>query len=440
MTERILFVDDEKNILDSMKRLLRKRFEVDTALGPTAGLEMMKKGRFAVVVSDLRMPGMDGIEFLSHVRSINQDTVRIMLTGYADLDASIAAVNEGRVFRFLTKPCPDQQLIQTLQAALDQYHLVTAEKELLRDTLKGMVSLLSDVLSNLRPEIYGMISRIRPYIRKLSRKMQDPKPWEVETASMLCLLGFIFLPDNLIAKVDKGKELSELDKQTYYRHAELASELISHIPRMAPIAEIIRYQEKGYDGSGAPYDDVMGSKIPLGARMLKVLLDFDRLSEDDTPKKDRPGPNETSCQFVRSQSVAGSGGNSRRRCQIRGQNDQAAGAAERDVSDERHHDHPWRQADQGSGQGTGGHRGDADGDQTAGPAGAHVRTYRRDRGRKRVSGMTRERGVTYFPLPSRSGESFRGLTFYTVPECSMISTLSNLLLFLCYSNNNMIRL
>ncbi len=286
MTERILFVDDEKNILDSMKRLLRKRFEVDTALGPTAGLEMMKKGRFAVVVSDLRMPGMDGIEFLSHVRSINQDTVRIMLTGYADLDASIAAVNEGRVFRFLTKPCPDQQLIQTLQAALDQYHLVTAEKELLRDTLKGMVSLLSDVLSNLRPEIYGMISRIRPYIRKLSRKMQDPKPWEVETASMLCLLGFIFLPDNLIAKVDKGKELSELDKQTYYRHAELASELISHIPRMAPIAEIIRYQEKGYDGSGAPYDDVMGSKIPLGARMLKVLLDFDRLSEDDTPKKD----------------------------------------------------------------------------------------------------------------------------------------------------------
>ncbi len=286
MTERILFVDDEKNILDSMKRLLRKRFEIDTALGPTAGLEMVKKFKFAVVVSDLRMPSMDGIEFLSHVRTLNEDTVRIMLTGYADLDASIAAVNEGRVFRFLTKPCPDQQLIQTLQAALDQYRLVTAEKELLRDTLRGMVSLLSEVLANLKPEIYGIISRIRPYLRQLSRKVHDPKPWEVETASMLCLLGFIFLPDTLIQRVVKGKELSEQDKQTYFRHAELAAELISHIPRMASIAQIIRYQEKGYDGSGVPYDDVMGTKIPLGARMLKVLLDFDRLTTDDTPKKD----------------------------------------------------------------------------------------------------------------------------------------------------------
>ncbi len=288
MTERILFVDDEKNILDSMKRLLRKRFEIDTALGPTAGLEMVKKFKFAVVVSDLRMPGIDGIEFLSHVRIINQDTVRIMLTGYADLNASIAAVNEGRVFRFLTKPCPDQQLIQTLQAALEQYQLVTAEKELLRDTLRGMVSLLSDVLSNLKPEIYGIISRVRPYIRKISRKVQDPRPWEVETATMLCLLGFIFLSDNLIQRVAKGKvkELSELDQQTYFRHAELAAELISHIPRMGPIAQIIRYQEKGYDGSGAPYDDIIGNKIPLGARMLKVLLDFDRLAADDTPKKD----------------------------------------------------------------------------------------------------------------------------------------------------------
>ena len=81
MTERILFVDDEKNILDSMKRLLHKRFEIDTALGPSAGLELVKKVRFAVVVSDLRMPGMGGIEFLSHVRTVNPDTVRVMLTG-----------------------------------------------------------------------------------------------------------------------------------------------------------------------------------------------------------------------------------------------------------------------------------------------------------------------------------------------------------------------
>jgi len=122
MTDKILIVDDEQNILDGMKALLRRRFNVQTALGAGLGLEMLRSsGPFAVVMSDLKMPGMNGIEFLSRVRELSPATVRIMLTGHGDLDAAINAVNLGEVFRFYTKPCAADVLHEALKAGLDKY-------------------------------------------------------------------------------------------------------------------------------------------------------------------------------------------------------------------------------------------------------------------------------------------------------------------------------
>jgi len=116
MEQKILFVDDDANILAAFRRHLRKRFHFDTALGPEEGLKaVVEKGPYAVVVSDLRMPKMDGIEFLTHVKEIAPDTVRMMLTGHADLHNTIEAVNEGNIFRFLTKPCPVDELSKALQ-------------------------------------------------------------------------------------------------------------------------------------------------------------------------------------------------------------------------------------------------------------------------------------------------------------------------------------
>src|SRR5580704_2833849 len=111
MLKRILFVDDEPNVLQAFERQFRKQFEIHTAVGPAPGLTAVaENGPFSVIVSDLRMPGMDGIEFLTRVRQMAPDTVRVMLTGQADLGASIAAVNHGNIFQFLTKPCPSETL------------------------------------------------------------------------------------------------------------------------------------------------------------------------------------------------------------------------------------------------------------------------------------------------------------------------------------------
>lgn len=122
MTDKILLVDDEPRALEGFRAVLQRAFNLRTAVGPESGLEILRStGPYAVVVSDLKMPGMDGIEFLARVREISPDTVRVMLTGHADMESAIAAVNTGEVFRFHTKPCPAAVLRQTLRDSLDRY-------------------------------------------------------------------------------------------------------------------------------------------------------------------------------------------------------------------------------------------------------------------------------------------------------------------------------
>jgi len=144
---RVLCVDDEPNVLEGLRRQLCRHFTVATAGGGVAGLEVIERdGPFAVVVSDMRMPGMDGAAFLNRVRERVPDTVRVLLTGRADLDAAVAAVNKGNIFRFLMKPCPSEVLIATLEASAAQYRLVTAERALLEQVLQGSIKALTCIV------------------------------------------------------------------------------------------------------------------------------------------------------------------------------------------------------------------------------------------------------------------------------------------------------
>jgi PAS domain S-box-containing protein len=129
ISKRILLVDDEQGILDGIKRQLRGLFEIDTALGGCDGLEQIAlSGPYAVVISDLRMAGMNGHEFIEQVGTVSPDTVCVMLTGYGDMNVAVRAVNEGRIFKFLSKPCDKETITQTITEALEQYrHLATTK-------------------------------------------------------------------------------------------------------------------------------------------------------------------------------------------------------------------------------------------------------------------------------------------------------------------------
>ncbi|MEX2494362.1 MAG: response regulator [Nitrospirales bacterium] len=129
MLEKVLFVDDEMSVLDALKRQLHQQFHLDVALGAQEAITIIRnRGPYAVVISDCKMPVMDGIQFLSLVRKFAPNTVRMMLTGNNDLETAMEAVNQGEIFRFLTKPCPPATLQKALQAGVEQYQLNRSKK------------------------------------------------------------------------------------------------------------------------------------------------------------------------------------------------------------------------------------------------------------------------------------------------------------------------
>lgn len=272
---RILFVDDDPNILAGFERSLRKKFQIATAKDGEAALSLLDQdGPYAVVVADMQMPGMNGVQFLRKAQQKSPDSVRLMLTGNADQRTAVDAVNQGHVFSFLTKPCPTDLLESALENALKQYQLVVAEKELLEQTLNGSVKLLTEILSMLNPQDFGRAQRLREEMRLVAAWFRAPRPWELEMGAMLSHIGYVAIPAPVMAKHHAGEPLTGVERDMLTRAPETGAGLLANIPRLQAVAEIVRYQQKNFDGSGFPFDQIAGEHIPIGARILRVLSDL----------------------------------------------------------------------------------------------------------------------------------------------------------------------
>ncbi len=277
MADKILFVDDEPAVLDGYKRLLHREFTVDTAVGGEQGLSRIREdGPYSVVISDMRMPGMNGAQFLAQVRQTAPDTTRMLLTGYTDLNAAMDAVNEGNIFRFLTKPCEKETLGKAITTGLVQYRLVAAEKELLENTLMGSIKVLTEVLSAASPEAFGRSMRIARYVRHLVEKFRLPSPWRFEAAAMLSQLGCVTLDPEVIQAACVGENLSPEDQARFATHPQVARDLLVNIPRLESIAWMISQQITNQSVNGIPAPPASSADdIVLGAKMLKVAVAFD---------------------------------------------------------------------------------------------------------------------------------------------------------------------
>ncbi len=278
MSVKILLVDDEINILDGLRRLLGKEFSVDTATSGEVALNvLMESGPFAVVVSDMRMPGMNGVQFLTAVRERWPETVRLMLTGNADIQTAIEAVNEGCVFRFLTKPCPEKILKPALHAALAQYALITAEKELLEKTLLGSVQVLTEILAVVNPAAFSRASRVHHIVKHISQQLGLRESWRYEVAAMLSQIGCVAFDAETVEAIYAGVALPDAERERFKMHPSIAFELLNRIPRLELVAAMIARQQdqqsaKEHVGPAAAIDPVT-----LGANLLKVAVDFDQL-------------------------------------------------------------------------------------------------------------------------------------------------------------------
>jgi response regulator RpfG family c-di-GMP phosphodiesterase len=275
---RVLLVDDEPLVLQALSRLLHRHFETHTETSGAAALATIKASEpFAVIVSDMRMPQMDGSAFLKAARGIAPETVRVMLTGQADVAAAAACVNEGQIFRFLEKPCEAHILQLALTDAAKQYSLITSERVLLEQTLKGSISMLTDILALASPVAFSRAARLKRTVSALAELLNAEDVWQIEVAAMLSQLGAISLAPATIEKLNRGESLDEAEREQSAALPNIARQLIGQIPRLEAVCDILKYEEVWFDGRNSGSHVPRGTALPMGARLLKVAMAVDTL-------------------------------------------------------------------------------------------------------------------------------------------------------------------
>ena len=281
--DRVLLVDDDPYLLDCLRRVHGRNFEIVTAEGGHAACRVIEHdGPFAVIVSDRQMPHMDGVALLEHVRKASPDTVRIMLTGQADIESAAQAVNRGEVFRFLTKPCARQEFEDSLMAAVRQYRLVRAERDLLEQTVRGAVQVLVDVLSLTAPVAFARCKRVHRYVARVGRRMQLQNSWQYETAALLSQIGYVALPRATVEKIEKSEALTPAEADMVRMHPLLARDVIAGIPRLEKVAEILAMSCGEPESISFP----ISSDVRIGARLLGTTMEFDHLVSSGLSSRD----------------------------------------------------------------------------------------------------------------------------------------------------------
>jgi response regulator RpfG family c-di-GMP phosphodiesterase len=279
MPAKILLVDDEPAILAGYERTLHREFEIDTAVGGELGLQAMQRtGPYAVIISDMRMPGMSGAQFLAKARKSAPDTVRMLLTGYTDLGAAMEAVNEGNIFRFLTKPCAKEALVAAINSGVEQNELIRGERELLEKTVLGSIKVLAEVLGAASPEAFGRSLRIAQFVRHVANNFNFEFRWRLEAAATLSQLGCVTLDAELIQKRFGGAKLSRDDQARFDTHPKVGMQLLAPIPRLEATAWMIGQQLRmEIPTQIANLPSACIKETVLGAKILKLGVAFDHL-------------------------------------------------------------------------------------------------------------------------------------------------------------------
>jgi len=263
---RVLVVDDDPEVLAGIARTYRTRFDIVTAESGAAGLELLEKAElpFAAIVSDMRMPNMDGATFLSRARGLSATSTRLLLTGDTDLRSAIAAVNEGQIFRFLCKPCAPEALRLAIKAGVEQHALVTAERDIMERTLAAVVTSLGEVLALAEPALFERAMMVKFYVARVVRHLRLEGAWQIEVAAALHTLGLIALPTELALSGQNQAPVTLKEKLLLEGHPETARRILSAIPRLEDVALIVA-QQAGNADQGAEW-------VQRGARLLKLAI------------------------------------------------------------------------------------------------------------------------------------------------------------------------
>lgn len=279
MKHSVLVVDDDPSILEGYRRVLGSHFELYLACGPFQGIEKLEGGPdYSVVVADMRMPEMNGIEFLKRVRARSPQTRRIMLSGDAEQSTAVDAVNLGQVSAFLSKPCPSQQLLAAVTAAAADWQQQQQERLALRGAQAGAVQAMTELLRAADGELYRRSRRIRALAARILEARGLAMDWQMEAAALLSQAGTLYLPAELRGKIVEGQLLNPAEEAELDGHPALGAAWLRAIPGFEGIAQAIMLQRRPYRGLGIQAHEWQGPALPLASRVLHVAHDLDWFS------------------------------------------------------------------------------------------------------------------------------------------------------------------
>ena len=266
--ENILIVDDEEMFLQSIKRVFRKKIPLTLMTSAVEALELMKTQEFAVVVSDMNMPIMDGLEFLSIVTEKYPNVQKIMLTGNGEVETASNAVNRGKISSFLRKPCPPEKLLKAILECIQKYQIHKQELDLIEKTTVGSIKIISELIFLSNPLLSSLSEDIVSIIGYISDKFLLSNAWQYKIAANFCLLGLVSLEkDNLLNQI-KGLSLENSDK-FYHDFVSTGGEMIAHLPKLGNVSTIITSLNKRDDELS-----FLEPELRDGVKLLQVALDF----------------------------------------------------------------------------------------------------------------------------------------------------------------------
>jgi len=325
---KILFVDDEENVLRALKRLfMDEPYEVFTAQSGKEALEKLGQRHFSVIVSDQRMPEMSGSEFLARARELQPDAVRIVLTGYADVQAAIEAINKGGAYRYITKPWNDNDLVLVVRNAVETYNMQQENRRLteltrrqneelkqwssqlevmvqeqtldiqrkskdleklneqLQKNFKKSIEAFSGLIELREKTVSGHSKNVAMLARQMamSMKLADRELSNILVGALLHDIGKIGVPDAVLMK--RPEEMNAAELAEYQRHPVRGQVAVDVIEGFSDIGLLIRHHHEHVDGTGFP-DRLVRGEIPLGSRLVAMADAFDRIANINEPSEE----------------------------------------------------------------------------------------------------------------------------------------------------------
>lgn len=273
---KILLVDDEENNLMLLYRTLRGKYDIVKTTSPLDAIELMKTQQFHLILSDHKMPDMDGVELLKHVYQNYPETVRILVTAYSDISILISSINEAKIYRYIKKPFNPAELELIVEAGLEYFQLKQDNEVLINDLkelFSGTIRAIIEALDAKDSYTLGRSRRVTYYSLKLAKKvgLSDVEYGKIELAGLLHDIGMIGVSDDVLFKTEK---LTEEEFQEIKLHVDHGVRILEDIKQLKDVITIIKYHHEHFDGNGYPYG-IKGDEIPISSRIIAIADAYD---------------------------------------------------------------------------------------------------------------------------------------------------------------------